>query len=331
MATQRCPECGETFRSATGVDGHRTAKHGVPLLIDVPVECPECGRDYKNLGAFRRHREDEHGVVTHGVTSYRYDEGQAPTLPLGEPPPRPPPPVVASPSLTDRLRGLPWWAWVVAGIVILGVIGSFTEEEKMERKEASPAPAKLTASAATQVVRDYYHAIAISDYDEAWSLLGEDARADLGPRDRFEAGFEFTTDVRVKSADAISLGATTAEVEVEVRTEDIDACAETANQTLAGTWFVELVRRKPVLAIGDISKKSGREPVRNEANCATEETPPVASSCHPSYEGACLNPGASDYDCAGGSGDGPEYTGPVRVVGPDDFELDRDGDGFACE
>jgi endonuclease YncB( thermonuclease family) len=53
--------------------------------------------------------------------------------------------------------------------------------------------------------------------------------------------------------------------------------------------------------------------------------------CHPSYIGACLDPNASDYDCAGGSGDGPFYTGPVRVIGPDPFGLDRDGDGSACE
>ena len=43
--------------------------------------------------------------------------------------------------------------------------------------------------------------------------------------------------------------------------------------------------------------------------------------------GAC-----TDYDCAGGSGNGPEYVpGPVRVVGPDDYELDADGDGVGCE
>ena len=56
-----------------------------------------------------------------------------------------------------------------------------------------------------------------------------------------------------------------------------------------------------------------------------------ASNCHPSYRGACLDPGASDYDCAGGSGDGPLYTGFVRVVGPDEYDLDADGDGLGCE
>jgi hypothetical protein len=44
--------------------------------------------------------------------------------------------------------------------------------------------------------------------------------------------------------------------------------------------------------------------------------------------------GAGDYDCAGGTGNGPNYVdGPVRVVDPgrDPFGLDRDGDGRACE
>lgn len=55
------------------------------------------------------------------------------------------------------------------------------------------------------------------------------------------------------------------------------------------------------------------------------------SNCHPSYTGACLDPNASDYDCIGGSGNGPKYTGKVYVVGPDVFGLDRDGDGIGCE
>jgi FKBP-type peptidyl-prolyl cis-trans isomerase len=56
-----------------------------------------------------------------------------------------------------------------------------------------------------------------------------------------------------------------------------------------------------------------------------------ASECDPNYSGACLDPYASDYDCEGGSGDGPEYTGPVTVVGEDHYGLDSDNDGYACE
>ena len=51
----------------------------------------------------------------------------------------------------------------------------------------------------------------------------------------------------------------------------------------------------------------------------------------PDYAGACLVPDASDYDCAGGCGDGPRYTGEVVVVGDDHFGLDRDGDGIGCD
>jgi hypothetical protein len=60
--------------------------------------------------------------------------------------------------------------------------------------------------------------------------------------------------------------------------------------------------------------------------------PPAASACHPSYVGVCLDPNASDYDCLGGSGNGPLYVkGPFRVVGPDPFRLDADHDGIGCE
>jgi hypothetical protein len=54
-------------------------------------------------------------------------------------------------------------------------------------------------------------------------------------------------------------------------------------------------------------------------------------NCNPNYAGACLKPDSPDYDCEGGSGDGPDYTGVVRVVGPDVYDLDRDGDGVGCD
>lgn len=59
------------------------------------------------------------------------------------------------------------------------------------------------------------------------------------------------------------------------------------------------------------------------------EPPAPASDCNPNYD-PCV-PNASDVDCAGGSGNGPAYTGPVRVIGTDVYDLDADNDGFACE
>jgi hypothetical protein len=78
------------------------------------------------------------------------------------------------------------------------------------------------------------------------------------------------------------------------------------------------------------SRRAERAAAR-AAEAARAEAQAQESDCDPNYSGACLDPGASDYDCAGGSGDGPEYTGPVQVVGSDPHGLDSDGDGYACE
>lgn len=58
-------------------------------------------------------------------------------------------------------------------------------------------------------------------------------------------------------------------------------------------------------------------PSSDETNCTSGYSP-------------CLPP-ASDYDCIGGSGDGPEYTGTVQVTGSDPYGLDSDNDGIGCE
>jgi hypothetical protein len=65
------------------------------------------------------------------------------------------------------------------------------------------------------------------------------------------------------------------------------------------------------------------------------------SGCHPAYSGGrdratggCIRANVGDYDCWPGSGDGPNFvSGPVKVLvrGVDPFNLDRDGDGWACE
>lgn len=65
-----------------------------------------------------------------------------------------------------------------------------------------------------------------------------------------------------------------------------------------------------------------KSPTKNEEKPTTK--------CHPSYSG-CLKMNAGDYDCASGSGNGPNYTGKVEVYGSDPFDLDRDNDGWGCE
>lgn len=90
----------------------------------------------------------------------------------------------------------------------------------------------------------------------------------------------------------------------------------------------EVVTREPVnevVAVGTGQPEPEPEP-------EPEPQPEPERDCHPGYSGACVPPDASDVDCAGGGGDGPEYVrGPVYIEGDDPYGLDRDGDGVACE
>lgn len=55
---------------------------------------------------------------------------------------------------------------------------------------------------------------------------------------------------------------------------------------------------------------------------------PPGGGCDPGYAG-CV-PLVADVDCAG-AGDGPVYVkGPIRVIRDDDYDLDPDHDGVAC-
>ena len=70
---------------------------------------------------------------------------------------------------------------------------------------------------------------------------------------------------------------------------------------------------------------------RVPAPVAVAEPAPESNGCDSNYADVCV-PIASDVDCAGGSGNGPAYVdGPLRIVGSDVYDLDRDGDGIACD
>jgi hypothetical protein len=96
-------------------------------------------------------------------------------------------------------------------------------------------------------------------------------------------------------------------------------------------------RRARRAAARELAREEARERREAEAREAVEAeerheaVEAEASECDPNYVGACLDPNSYDYDCAGGSGDGPDYTGPVTVVGSDHYGLDADGDGQGCE
>jgi hypothetical protein len=92
--------------------------------------------------------------------------------------------------------------------------------------------------------------------------------------------------------------------------------------------YVNGVQSKKQLIRQEVSK----EPRTQVTVVGTKVDEPESSGggCNPNYSG-CV-PNASDVDCSGGSGNGPEYVaGPIRVIGSDIYRLDSDHDGIACE
>ena len=59
-----------------------------------------------------------------------------------------------------------------------------------------------------------------------------------------------------------------------------------------------------------------------------------SSNCTPGYSPCLIYHGGADYDCAGGSGNGPYYTEPgvtYQVTGSDPYGLDGNNNGLGCE
>jgi hypothetical protein len=105
---------------------------------------------------------------------------------------------------------------------------------------------------------------------------------------------------------------------------------EGANGTRRLTYQVTVV--DGVQTAKELVKQEVAKPPRTQVTTVgTKVEESESSGCDPNYSGGCV-PIASDVDCSGGSGNGPEYVrGPVTVVGSDIYDLDRDNDGLGCE
>ncbi len=95
------------------------------------------------------------------------------------------------------------------------------------------------------------------------------------------------------------------------------------------------VTHEKVKAITDTQKNVPKVETKFETKQEPKVQPEIKtekteSNCNPNYSG-CLKIGAGDYDCKTGTGNGPNYTGMVRVLGQDEFDLDGDKDGVGCE
>jgi len=183
------------------------------------------------------------------------------------------------------------------------------------------------AKRAESLVEDYYANVDDKRFMAAWSLLASGLQSHLGGFATWQGGYAFTTSTHLLRADGTRTSPTAASVAIALAATDRDACGDEVPQTFDGTWMVETEGGQLRGTAFDVEKVAGATPVRDASACGA--TP---SNCDPNYSGACLDPTSSDYDCVGGDGDGPDYTGPVTVVGDDHFQLDDgDGDPRACE
>lgn len=95
-----------------------------------------------------------------------------------------------------------------------------------------------------------------------------------------------------------------------------------------GEYFSGIIKVKgngTKLTVGELPKVSPSSSKNNDQGQSL-------GGCHPSYPSVCLAINKGDYDCKGGSGNGPNYIkGPIVVLQPDPFDLDRDNDGIGCE
>jgi hypothetical protein len=112
---------------------------------------------------------------------------------------------------------------------------------------------------------------------------------------------------------------TTTEATTTTTIATTEATTTTTATTIATTTTTQ---RSATTAIGSTA--------RSAPTPSTAQPSILAQGCDQNYTG-CV-PIASDVDCLGGRGNGPEYVaGPVEVVGTDIYDLDRDADGVGCE
>jgi hypothetical protein len=171
-------------------------------------------------------------------------------------------------------------------------------------------------------------------------MLGARRKAQVRPYSRWKSGYKGSLGVSVRTAQARLAGPRRAVVTVRLLSRDKDVCShKTVRQRFYGNVILAPHRNAWLIVKFQMRKTAGKTPRTSKAQCPqpkppspviTEPPPDSGGGCDPNYSG-CLDPNASDYDCEGGSGNGPLYTGPVQVIGDDHYGLDSDGDGVGCE
>lgn len=252
-------------------------------------------------------------------------------------PPVPPPPTVPQPTQASGKKAVwkRWWFWVIVLLVVAVVAASSGERAPAPGHEPSSAPPEFAA--VVPAVRGG----TVKQATRAFKGLSVDVRVVV--RDKFSSKPSGTVLTQSPApGEALSAGDV---VELTVarplpRVPDVVGLrVGAARAALRGEGFrVEVSRimsdaAKDTVVSQSPSGGSRIHPDRIVTLKVAKPAPAPSTgggSCTSGYS-PCLPP-ASDYDCAGGSGDGPEYvSGTVTVTGSDPYDLDADGDGYGCE
>lgn len=256
--------------------------------------------------------------------------------------PFPPPPEQRSKSKPIWKQ---WWLWAIVVVLILIAAGAgIAETTQTEAEAGSPSPASPTAASPT---------VASPSPKTAQVPDVEGKSVDVATSELEAAGFVVRVETKLTNAshpgNVLQQSATAGSL-VEVG-DTIGLTVAMAPPKIPNVVGKTLANAKRALKnagfeVGKVTqqtstKKKGTvisqspdagtsaRPGRAVSLVTAKPAPQPSSNCTPGYS-PCLPP-ASDYDCLGGTGDGPEFTGFVRVTGSDPYDLDGDGDGFGCE
>ncbi|HEV7806712.1 MAG TPA: hypothetical protein VGO80_12885 [Solirubrobacteraceae bacterium] len=230
-------------------------------------------------------------------------------------------------------RRRPWWHWALGafvGLVILSAIFGADDEQPASGASGTSVPSAVVTTQTTPVETIADARVAADDerYAEAVAIARavgagapEQIRRRIADRIARRAQAALTAGDRPRAAVLLAQAqrypatARAHQARASLRAAQARAAARARERRAAAA------RRRSARAADRAARVARREAAKREA----------AVACDPNYAGACLKADSPDYDCAGGSGDGPEYTGLIQVVGNDHFDLDRDGDGTGCD
>jgi resuscitation-promoting factor RpfB len=261
--------------------------------------------------------------------------------------PLPPPP--DAPEPTSKPVWKRWWVWAIVVVVVLiaGAALSDVEEDTDGAASTPTAVPEPTIGATTSPepslgivpsVQGDYVVDAVEALESAgFTAVVDTKRTSTQPR-------ETVLRQSPPPATEVELGSTinlVVAMPLPVIPNVVNDKLMAARRTLQQRGFEVTVRKESSSQPKDTVLRQSPEagtsarPGRVVRLVVAKPPPPSGGGGGNGTSGysPCLPP-ASDYDCAGGTGDGPAYTEPgvvYTVSGSDPYGLDADNDGDGCE